>query len=233
VRQTQSSDRSPEIRAAFQNSSRSANQKDSSHATLQCDEILLAPESVASILERETRFAIQTWFELVEQDAELACIPLTRHERTEHLPKLFQDLIRRLRLNSKLPASISLAAREHGEMRCGQGYTAPMMVDEARFLEVSIFATLHRNRCRMDCRQVLLDVVTIADEVDSQLKQSMLNYITFPVSIKSWAEELPEKSTKRESANATLARVKREMALPRVAASAREGLRVGAKRRIQ
>jgi hypothetical protein len=85
----------------------------------------------------------------------------------------------------------------------------------------------------MDRRQVLLDVVTIADEVDSQLEQSMLNYITFPVSIKSWAEELPEKSTKRESASATLARVKKEMALPRVAASTREGMRVGAKRRTQ
>jgi hypothetical protein len=85
----------------------------------------------------------------------------------------------------------------------------------------------------MDCRQVLLDVVTIADEVDSQLKQSMLSYITFPVSIKSWAEQPPEESTKRESANATLARVKKEMALLRVAASAREGLHVGAKRRIQ
>jgi hypothetical protein len=138
---------------------------------LQCDEVLVALESVASILERETRFAIQTWFELVEQDAELACVPLTCEERTVHLPKLFQDLIRRLRLNSKLPASISLAARNHGEMRCGQGYTATMMVDEARFLEISIFATLHRNRCRMDRRQVLADIVTIADEIDSQLKQ--------------------------------------------------------------
>jgi hypothetical protein len=190
----------------------------------QRDEGLMAPESVATILERETQTAIQTWFELVEKNMELACIPLTREQRTGHLPKLFQDLIRRLRLNSGLPALISLAARDHGEMRCGQGYTAAMMVDEARFLEVSIFAILHGNRCRMDRRQVLLDVVTIADEVDSQLKQSMLSYITFPVVIKSRVERLSEKSTKRESASATLARVKKEMALPRVAASAREGL---------
>jgi hypothetical protein len=196
-------------------------------------DVLMAPESVASILERETQTTIQTWFELVENHPELACIPLTRHERTGHLPKLFQDLVRRLRLNSGSAALFCLAARDHGEMRCAQGYTAAMMVDEARFLEVSIFTTLHRNRCRMDCRQVLADIVTIADEVDSQLKQSMLNYITFPVSIKFWAEELSEKSTKRESANATLARVKREMALPRVAASAREGLRVRPKHRIQ
>jgi hypothetical protein len=200
---------------------------------LQCDEVLVAPESVAFILERETRFAIRTWLELVEQDAELACIPLTCEERTVHLPKLFQDLIRRLRLNSGLPASISLAARNHGEIRRGQGYTAATMVDEARFLEVSIFTTLQRNRYRMDRCQVLADVVTVADEVDSQLKQSMLCYGTFPMVMKSWLEGLPEKTPERESASATLARVKKEMALPRVAASAREGSRVRPKRRIQ
>ncbi len=182
----------------------------------------MAPESVASILARESQSAIQIWFELVEKNAELACVPLTREQRTEHLPKLFQDLICRLRLNSGSPASISLAARDHGEMRCGQGYTAAMMVDEARLLEVSIFSILHRNRRRMDRVQVLLDVVTIADEVDSQLKQSMLRYITFPAVMKSQVEQLLEKSTKRESAQATLTRVKKEMAQPRVAASARE-----------
>jgi hypothetical protein len=197
------------------------------------DEVLMVPESVASILERETQTAIQVWFELVERNAELACIPLTREQRTGHLPKFFQDLIRCLRLNSRLPARVSTPARDHGEIRCGQGYTAAMMVDEARFLEVSIFTTLHRNRCRMDRHQVLLDVVMIADEVDSQLKQSMLSYITFPICIKSWAEELPEESTKRESASATLARVKKEMALPRLAASVREGSRLIHKSRIQ
>jgi hypothetical protein len=106
-------------------------------------------------------------------------------------------------------------------------------VDEARFLEISIFATLHRNRCRMDRRQVLADIVTIADEIDSQLKQSMLSYVTFPMVMKSWLGGLAEKPPKSESASATLARVKKEMALPRVAASAREGSRVGPKRRIQ
>jgi hypothetical protein len=59
------------------------------------------------------RIAIEQY----DYKAELACIPLTRKQRTGHLPKLFQDLIRRLRLNSGLPASTSLAARDHGEMR--------------------------------------------------------------------------------------------------------------------
>ena len=133
-------------------------------------------ESVASILERETASTIQNWFELVEQDAELTCVPLNRTARTRHLARLFQDLILRLRLDSSLPALISLAARDHGKLRRQQGYTAPMLVEESRFLEVSIFSTLQRNSRHVDFGQVLLDVVTIADECDSQLEQAMLSY---------------------------------------------------------
>jgi len=142
------------------------------------------PESVASILERETETTIQNWLDSVEQDAELTCIPLTRIERTGHLPKLLRDLIVRLRLDSGLKAPISIAARDHGEMRLQQGYTATMVVEESRILQVSIFSTLQRNLCGVDFSRLLLDVVTIADEVDSQLKQAMFSFVV-PTQLKS------------------------------------------------
>jgi len=135
------------------------------------------PESVASILEREIENTIQNWLNAVEQNAELTCVPLTRTERTGHLPKLLQDLVVRLQLDSGLPAPISEAAHDHGDMRRQQGYTAPMVVEESRILQVSIFSTLQRNLCGVDFSRLLLDVVTIADEVDSQLKQAMFSYV--------------------------------------------------------
>jgi len=57
-----------------------------------------------------------------------------------------------------------------------QGYTVPMLVEESRILQVSIFNTLQNNLGRVDFSTVLLDVMTIADEVDSQLKQAMLGF---------------------------------------------------------
>jgi DNA-binding response OmpR family regulator len=139
-------------------------------------------ESIASILERESEATIQNWLDAVEQDAELTCIPLTRLERTGHLPKLVRDLVRRLQLDSGLPAPISIAAREHGQMRLEQGYTATMVVEESRILQVNIFSTLQRNLTGVDFSRLLLDVVTIADEVDSQLKQAMISYVPPAVS---------------------------------------------------
>jgi DNA-binding response OmpR family regulator len=135
-------------------------------------------ESVATILERDSEATIQNWLDLVEEDAELSCIPLSRSERTGHLPKLLRDLIVRLRLDSGSKAPISVAAGDHGNMRREQGYTAPMVIEESRILQVSIFRTLQRNLRNVDFSKVLLDVVTIADEVDSQLKQAMTTFIT-------------------------------------------------------
>ena len=49
-----------------------------------------------------------------------------------------------------------------------------MVVEESRILQVSISNTRQNNLRTVDFSEVLLDVITIADEVDSQLKQAML-----------------------------------------------------------
>ena len=137
----------------------------------------LPTESVASILEHDLNATIQDWMSLVEQNKELTWIALSFEDRTGHLPNLLGDLIFRLRTPQRSAASDSAAAAEHGELRCKQGYSAAMLVEESRILQVSIFNTLQKNLFRVDFSKVLHDVITIADEVDSQLKQAMVSYI--------------------------------------------------------
>jgi CheY-like chemotaxis protein len=136
-------------------------------------------ESVATILERSTHSTIQDWFERIELDESLMAIPLSRELRCVHLISVFRDLVNRLRsfkpLGSKEPMSVS--ASEHGSTRRKQGYTAAMMVEESRVLQVSIFNTLQKNLASIDFSVLLLGVMTIADEVDSQLSQAMKSYI--------------------------------------------------------
>jgi hypothetical protein len=52
-----------------------------------------------------------------------------------------------------------------------------MMVEESRLLQVSIFTTLHQNVTQLEFSTLLPDVVTIADEVDAQLKEQMLRFM--------------------------------------------------------
>jgi hypothetical protein len=138
-------------------------------------------ERVAEILERDAEPTIRDWMSNVERNEELSCVAMSYQERTGHLPLLIGDLVRRLRLapNAKLPNST--AAHEHGVMRRKQGYTVAMAVEESRILQVSIFSTLQNNLRSVDFSSVLIDVMTIADEVDSQLKQAMLGFMESPV----------------------------------------------------
>jgi hypothetical protein len=106
----------------------------------------------------------------------LVSIPLEESLRTSHLPDLFRDLVNRLRNPLPGRALLSPGAAAHGLLRRRQGYTAAMLIEEARMLEVSIFHALDTNAHRIDFNVLLPDVMVIADEVDSQLAQAMASY---------------------------------------------------------
>ena len=51
-----------------------------------------------------------------------------------------------------------------------------MIIEESRILQVSIFHTLEKNLSSVDFSLLLTDVMTIADECDSQLKQTIISF---------------------------------------------------------
>jgi DNA-binding response OmpR family regulator len=136
-------------------------------------------ETLATILERTTEAGIADWYELVEKEDTLMAVPLSREARCKHLPQLFSDLAVRLQTFKPLGTKElkSRSASDHGTARRQQGYTAAMMVEESRILQVTIFHTLQKNLGTIDFSVLLLGVMTIADEVDSQLSQSMKSYL--------------------------------------------------------
>jgi ActR/RegA family two-component response regulator len=135
-------------------------------------------DSVASILEGDSGRIIELWLSRVQGHSELMELPLSSLERTGHLPLLLRDLVVRLRAARNVDAKHpkSKAAQEHGRLRRRQGYSAALIVEESRMLQVSIFQILQSNLARVDFSLVLMDVMTIADEVDSQLCQAMQTF---------------------------------------------------------
>ena len=136
-------------------------------------------ESVATILEASIQSTVDAWFERVENDKKLTIIAMGHEQRVGHLPKILIDLVNRLRSFKSLGSRelTSVAAQEHGRLRRQQGYSAAMMVEESRMLQVSIFETLQKNLASIDFSILLNAVMTIADEVDSQLSQAMDSYM--------------------------------------------------------
>jgi DNA-binding response OmpR family regulator len=136
--------------------------------------------TVATILEEESQTTIADWLGRVDQERSILTVNMNDKERSAHLPQMFKDLVARLRAPLELGtrAFASPAAVSHGVLRRKQGYTAAMMVEESRMLQVSIFQTLQNNLFRVRFDTVLESVMAIADEVDSQLAQAMTSYVS-------------------------------------------------------
>jgi len=141
----------------------------------------LEKERVGVILQRCITSIVEDWLVRVKQSRELNHLALNDSERTGHLPKLVEDLVVRLSKSSASAkdsdAISSDAALAHGKLRYLQGYTPAMLVHESRILQVTLFGTLQSNLSFLDFSLLLPDVMTIADEVDAQLTQSMDGYM--------------------------------------------------------
>jgi DNA-binding response OmpR family regulator len=135
-------------------------------------------ERVASILERDALPTIANWLSAVRSDDELTSLQLSNDQRTGHLLQLIRELVHRLRVPRILGTKqASEGAVNHGKTRHSQGYSVPMIIEESRILQVSIFNTLQTNLNSVDFSLLLVDVMTIADEVDSQLKQTIVSFM--------------------------------------------------------
>lgn len=143
--------------------------------------VRLEKERVGTILQRCIASVVDDWLARAKQSKELNHVLLSDDERTGHLPKLVEDLIVRLSRPSATPkdsdAAFSATALAHGKLRYLQGYTPAMLVHESRILQVTLFGTLQSNLSFLDFSVLLPDVMTIADEVDAQLTQSMDSYM--------------------------------------------------------
>ena len=139
-------------------------------------------ETVGAILRRCISLVVGDWLARVKQTSELNHLQLSDEERTGHLPKLIEDLIVRLSKPSATAkdsdAAFSNPAVAHGKLRYEQRYSPEMLVHESRILQVTLFGTLQNNLNSLDFSLLLPDVMTIADEVDAQLTQSMRSYMS-------------------------------------------------------
>src|SRR6202453_412939 len=147
-------------------------------------------ERVSEILHRCAALVVGDWLVRVKANLSLSRLALGDEDRTGHLPRLIEDLV--ARLNRPITGSPrddeaihSPAAVLHGELRFAQGYTPEMLVQESRILQVTLFGTLKDNMNALDFSLLLPDVMTIADEVDAQLTQTMGSYMKLANSSKA------------------------------------------------
>ena len=135
-------------------------------------------EVVATVLERERAPITKAWLAKMNEARSLAEVPLTVEEQVEHLPEMLNEIVYRLRYPQPLGLMtlFSMASLQHGARRRRQGFRSPVLVEEARALQVALFQAVQNNFEHLDPGQLPGTLMAIADEVNAQLLQSLSGY---------------------------------------------------------
>jgi PAS domain S-box-containing protein len=110
-------------------------------------------------------------------EPELAAIPLTEAERSDHVPEMMEELIRRLEgPQEELSDEATDAARKHGKLRYQQGYTIPQILFEARTLQHVLTSTIHENLFGLDLSTLVGDILEIGETLQADAEISIRVY---------------------------------------------------------
>ena len=135
--------------------------------------------AVEQILARNVESTLRLWIEYVSAEEQLSGVSMSAEQRSAHLPQLFRELLSRLRCSPGIGGKqkYSASAAMYGVRRRQQGYSAAMLVEESRLLQLSVFEILQTNLANIDVRSLLMSVMVIADEIDGQLSQAMTSFL--------------------------------------------------------
>jgi ActR/RegA family two-component response regulator/signal transduction histidine kinase len=137
----------------------------------------LPTRKVAQIIKELSPLICKRWLQQVLADPELAAIPLTEEQRSDHVPDMVEELIRRLEGPQEELSDIATeAARKHGKLRYQQGYTIPQIIFEARVLQHVLTAVIHENLFGLDLSTLVGDILEIGETLQADVEISIRVY---------------------------------------------------------
>ena len=137
----------------------------------------LPTRKVAQLLQELSALICERWMRVVLKDRELAALPLSEAERSDHIPDMMEELIRRLEgPQDEFSEEATDAARKHGKLRYQQNYTIPQIVFEARVLQQILGSTIHENLFGLDLSTLVRDVLQIGETLQADVEVSIRSY---------------------------------------------------------
>jgi CheY-like chemotaxis protein len=109
---------------------------------------------------------------------ELGKLRLPEEQRADHLSGFLKEIAEQLERPANEKGAFGTAsAREHGKARFQQGYTVPMMVEDARLLHDAIYEVIQENLLTLDLSRLITDLRRMDDCIDAGLKESLRAYL--------------------------------------------------------
>lgn len=138
---------------------------------------VVSPVKISELVRKQRSVICEQWLKEVLKDPELAAIPLTEEERSDHVPELLDEVIGRMEEQRDiLSAKAADTARKHGRIRYQQGYAIPQMLFETRVLQQVLSATIQRELFSLDLSNLVPDVFKTGESLEAALEIAIRSY---------------------------------------------------------
>jgi CheY-like chemotaxis protein len=153
----------------------------------------IQPKRLAEIIERNQDWITEHWLAEVKQDEELSAIQLTDSERKDHIPRILHETSEFAKGNAIISDEANAAAL-HGEIRKRQGYTAPLVVREAKLLLRVLAECVQKNLLSIQVSNLFPDMARVWEIIETELEKSLQAFV----------ERTPESTAKPTSSSPNL-----------------------------
>jgi DNA-binding response OmpR family regulator len=131
---------------------------------------------VPAVIEENKDKVIEEWLRRVNADDELKMVELWEADRKDHVPGLLQEAIERA-CDKCIGVGRQQAAEQHGTLRYHQGYSVPMLINEARLLQNGIAECIQRKLLVIDLSNLMTDMRKMSDTISMELEQSVRAFV--------------------------------------------------------
>jgi hypothetical protein len=121
-------------------------------------------------------FLVSLWLASVKKDDELKAVPLSEHDRLDHVPQLLAECARNA-WGARDEDARRHNAVAHGATRARQGYTIPMMIKEAAILQDVVGVCIQDNLLSLQVSHIVPDAANFAKTIMVELEESVQSFL--------------------------------------------------------
>ena len=136
-------------------------------------------QRVADMVKQNRDAIIARWLEEIKKDPDIAAIAMSDPDRTDHLPRLLDESLSRAR-GGELTIEDARAALEHGQTRRQQRYTIPLLIREAKILQVVVGNCVEQKLLEVEVSHLVPDMVRINETIQTELEASIRAFLADP-----------------------------------------------------
>lgn len=136
---------------------------------------------VSDILRDNLDDVVSNWLAMAKGDTDIAAVPLSDAERSDHVPAMLKESIAMLEQRPRAISDAAMsAAAAHGQTRRRQGYTVSMVLKEGHFLRRASLMVVQAHLLSVDISYLLTDIIDVADSLDVQVRESVEAFLASP-----------------------------------------------------